>query len=98
MKAEIEYGDFVALGWNNVPDEMQVDFLQYLDYFINKGLIELEKRLTTQFELKALPKRSADEILEGILACSPKELEKKRTGKNYYVCNTLCLIEVVKNI
>lgn len=98
MKEEIKYGDFVALGWNNVPEELQVDFLSYLNYFVNSGVAELENRLTTHFELKSLPKRSADEILEGILACSPKELEKKRTGKNYYICNALCLLEVVKKI
>lgn len=98
MKEEIEYGDFYALNWNGVPEEMQVDFLSYLNYFINTGITELEKRLTTQFELKSLPKRSADEILEGILACSPKELEKKRKGKNYYACNALCLLEVVNKI
>lgn len=98
MKEEIKYGDFVALGWNAVPEEMQVDFLSYLNYFVNSGVAELENRLTTQFELKSLPKRSVDEILEGILACSPKELEKKRKGENYYICNALCLLEVVKKI
>lgn len=98
MKTKIEYGDFIALGWNNVPEEMQVDFLSYLDYFIGSGITELENRLTTQLELKSLPNRSADEILEGILACSPKELDKKRKGTNYYACNALCLLEVVKKI
>lgn len=33
MKTKIEYGDFIALGWNNVPEEMQVDFLSYLGKF-----------------------------------------------------------------
>lgn len=98
MKEKIKYGDFVALGWNGVPEELQVDFLSYLNYFVNSGIDELENRLTTQFELKSLHKRSTDEILEGILACSPKELEKKRKGKNYYICNALCLLEVVKKI
>ena len=101
MKEKIEYGDFYVLGWNAVPEEMQVDFLCYLDYFTVSGINELEKRLTTQFELKSLPQRTADDILEGILACSPKELDKKRrenNGKNYYVCNAVCLLEVVKRI
>lgn len=98
MKTKIEYGDFYLLGCNAVPGGMQVDFLSYLDYFISSGITELENRLTTQFGLKSLPNRSPDEILEGILACSPKDLEKKRKGENYYVCNTLCLLEVVKKI
>jgi len=101
MKQEIEYGDFYALDWNAIPEEMQVDFLRYLDYFIDKGIFELEERLTTQFGLKSLPKRKTDDILEGILACTPKELDTKRREKkkkNYYVCNAVCLLEVVKRI
>lgn len=76
MKKEIKYGDFVTLGWNAVPEEMHVDFLSYLNYFVDSGIAELENRLTTQFELKSLPNRSADDILEEILACTPKELDK----------------------
>lgn len=101
MKTEIEYSDFHALDWNNVPEEMQVDFLSYLDYFVETGITELEKRLTTQFGLKSLPNRKANDILEGILACTPKELDKKRrekNKKNYYVCNAVCVLEVVKRI
>lgn len=101
MKKEIKYGDFVALGWNAIPEEMQVDFLSYLNYFVDSGVAELENRLITQFELKSLPNRSADDILEGILACTAKELDKKRREKkkkNYYICNAVCLLEVVKRI
>ena len=71
---------------------MQVDFLDYLKYFVESGATILEKQLIEKFNVKSLPKRNANQIIEGVLACSPTDLERKRKNKNYYLCNAVCLI------
>lgn len=94
----MEYNDYFFLGCADSPEKNQANFLRYLDYFIDEGIKELEGKLTKTFRLKALPKRNPDHILEGILAYSPKDLDKKRTQENYYICNALCLLGVLKRI
>lgn len=98
MKSSIEYDDYLFLGANALPEEMQIDFLDYLKYFIESGASILEKQLIETFHVKSLPKRNANQIIEGILACSPIDLKRKREDKNYYLCNAICLIEILKKI
>ena len=98
MKSPIEYGDYLFLGANTLPEEMQVNFLDYLKYFVESGATILEKQLIEKFNVKSLPKRNANQIIEGVLACSPTDLARKRKDKNYYLCNAVCLIETLKNI
>lgn len=98
MKSKIEYGDYLLLGANSLPEEYQVNFLDYLKYFVESGVTVLEEKFKEKFGIKSLPKRDVDQIIEGILACSPKDLEKKRKDKNYYLCNAICLLEMLKKI
>lgn len=98
MKSQIEYGDYLWLGANALPEEMQVNFLHYLEYFIESGINILEKKLIETFNVKSLPKRNAEQIIEGVLACTPADLESKRKNKNYYLCHAICLLETLKNI
>lgn len=96
--AVIEYGSYLWLGANAIPKELQVDFLSYLEYFINEGNNTLRDNLRNTLSVKNFPSRSDDNIIEGILACSPKELEKKRNNENYYICNAICLLNVINRI
>lgn len=98
MKREIKYDDYVALGWNAVPEEFQVDFLAYFKFLLDSDFRDLEEHLKTRLELKRFPKRSDKELLEGILAQSFNDLTKKRSNKNYYHCNAICLIRVLRKI
>lgn len=96
--AVIEYSSYLWLGANAIPKELQVDFLSYLEYFINEGNNTLRDNLKNTLSVKNFPSRSDDNIIEGILACSPKELEKKRNNENYYICNAICLLNVINRI
>ena len=81
-----------------LPEKLQVDFISYLEYFIEEGVEELHIRLKDTLNQKRFPSRDANQIVEGVLACSPKELRKKRQNVNYYICNALCLLDTVKTI
>lgn len=94
----IEYSSYLCLGANEIQKELQVDFLSYLEYFINEGNNTLRDNLMNTLSVKKFPSRSDDNIIEGILACSLKELEKKRNNKNYYICNAICLLNVINRI
>lgn len=94
----MEYSSYLLLGANAIPKPLQVDFLSYLEYFINDGNKTLRENLMDTLNVTKFPSRSDDNIIEGILACSPKELEKKRTDKNYYICNAVCLLDVINRI
>ena len=47
MKREIKYGDYMALGWNTVPEELQVDFLAYFKFLLDSDFRDLEEYLKT---------------------------------------------------
>lgn len=98
MKNKIEYDDYLILGGNALPEELQMDFLAYFQFLLDSDFRDLEERLKTKLELKRFPKRSDKELLEGILAQSFNDLAKKRNNKNYYHCNAICLIRVLRKI
>lgn len=95
---EIKFEDYLCLGWNAILEELQVNFLDYLEYISYNDFINLESQINKMFNLKKLPNRNPEQIIEGILATSPKELDKKRKNKNYYYCNALCLLQTIKRI
>ncbi|KPI48378.1 hypothetical protein ACWTV9_10310 [Clostridioides difficile] len=95
---DIKFEDYILLGCNALPEELQVDFLDYLKYISYNNFVNLESQINEMFNFKKLPNRNPEQIIEGILATSPKELDKKRMDKNYYSCNALCLIETIKMI
>lgn len=95
---EIKYGDYICLGWNNIPEELQVSFLDYFRFLLDTNFEDLEKQLKKCLELKKFPHRSNEQLIEGIIATTPKELEKKRKDKNYYTCNAICLLKTIREI
>lgn len=95
---EIKFEHYICLGCNTLPEELKVDFLDYLKYISYNNFINLESQINKMFKLKKLQNRNPEQIIEGILATSPKELDKKRKDKNYYHCNALCLLQTIKRI
>ncbi len=98
MKKEIKYEDFIFLGGNALPDSLRVDFLDYLKYLLDSDFAVVEDSLKNRMEMKNFPKRSDQQIIEGIVAVTLKDLEKKRKDKNYYICNAICLLQVIRKI
>ena len=80
---EIKYGDYIFLGCNVIPGELQVSFLDYFKFLLDTNFEDLEKQLQESLEIKKFQQRSNEQIIEGIIATTPKELEKKRKNKNY---------------
>lgn len=95
---EIKYGDYICLGWNAAPEELQVSFLDYFKFLLETNFEGLENQLKELLGIKKFPRRSNEQLIEGIIATTPKELEKKRKDKNYYICNAICLFETIKRI
>lgn len=95
---EIKYSDYIFLGCNAVPEETQVSFLNYFKFLLDTDFDDLYKQLHEHLEIKKFPQRNNEQIIEGIIATTPKDLEKKRKNKNYYICNAICLLKTIKEI
>lgn len=98
MKKEIRYEDFIFLGGNALSENLRVDFMDYFKYLLDSDFVAVEDSLKDRMEMKNFPKRSDQQIIEGIVAVTLKDLEKKRKDKNYYICNALCLLQVIRRI
>lgn len=98
MKKTVEFEDYLFLGCNTLPEDMQVDFLDYFKYLLDTNFSDLEESLRLGLEIKSFPKRNDQQIIEGVLAVTLKDLDKKRKDKNYYYCNAVCLIKVIRSI
>ena len=107
----IEYGDFILMGdkmtgsgslvndpISSIVDSQRVKFLDYLKWLMTDNFRPLEDALKEKFELKHLPKRSNEEILEGIICNPNKETENKTADSNYYICNAHFILYVVRHI
>lgn len=58
----------------------------------------LEGELKNRLEIQNLPKRNNEQIIKGIIATSNKEFTKKTKDKNFYICHTLYIFYVIKQI
>lgn len=95
---KVSYEDYIFLGANAVSEEEQVSFLDYFKYLLETDFEDLENQLKERLEIKKFPNRSKEQLVEGIIATTPKELEKKRKNKNYYICNANCLLNTIRKI
>lgn len=94
----MEYRDFLFIGANALDKNTQIDFLEYLEWLMKNNFIILEEELKSRLEIKKLPKRNNEQIIEGIISVSNKEFTKKKQDKNFYVCHALCILYVMKRI
>lgn len=94
----MEYGNFLFIGANTLPNAMQVDFLNYLEWLMKDNFAPLENELKDRLEIKNLPKRSNEQLIEGIIVTSQKEFNKKTQDKNFYVCHALSVLYVMRRI
>ena len=72
--------------------------MDYFKYLLNTEFEDLENCLKECLELKNFPNRREQQLVEGIISTTPKELNKKREDKNYYICNSICLLSTIKRI
>jgi len=72
--------------------------LQYFEYLIRDNYAELERSLLANFDLKKIPERNADSLIEGMLFVTEQDKKKKLKSKNYYECNAACFILMFKSI
>ena len=100
MEKNIEYDAYISLDWDwdCVPPDMKISFLEYFKFLLNSDFNGLEKLLLTTLGIDKFPKRSDDELIEGILSYSIRDLQKKRAKRNYYECNAICVLKVIKII
>ena len=94
----MKYGDFLFIRANALDKKMQVDFLEYLEWLMKNDFIILEEELKSRLEIKKLPKRNNEQIIEGIIIASNKEFTKKTQDRNFYVCHAMCILYVMKRI
>lgn len=78
MKKEIRYEDYIFLGGNALPESLRVNFLDYFKYLLDSDFVAVEDSLKDRMEMKNFPKRSDQQIIEGIVAVTLKDLEKKK--------------------
>lgn len=48
----MEYGNFLFIGANTLPNAMQVDFLNYLEWLMKDNFAPLENELKDRLEIK----------------------------------------------
>lgn len=98
MNSAIHYSDFVILGGNCISENMHVDFIDCFKLLLDTNFEILKNDLCESFGLKKIPKRSEEQIVEGVLSTSPKEKDKKIKDKNYYICHVCCMYNTVVKI
>lgn len=75
-----------------------VTFLDYFNYVLRNNYTDFENHILSGLDLKRIPKRCKEEIIEGALAINPNNLEKKQMDKNYYKCHAVCLVTTFKQL
>lgn len=90
----MEYKDFIWID----ADMRRVDFLSYLAWLMEDDFARLENHLKDALGIKKLPKRTVEEIIEGIILTSEREFHKKAGSSNFYICHALCVLDVVRRI
>lgn len=95
---KVKYEDYIFLGANALHKQEQVSFLDYFKFLLETDFEDLERMLKKRLEIEKFPKRSREQLVEGIISTTPKELKKKRKNKNYYICNANCLLRTIRKI
>lgn len=75
-----------------------VDFLDYFKFMLDEDFNSFEEYLLAELELKEFGNRSNDDIISGMLIVTDNQLNKMLKAKNYYICNAICALSVVKRI
>ena len=94
----MKYENFLLIGANALPDAMQVDFLNYLEWLMKDNFAPLENELKNRLEINKLQKRSNEQLIEGMIVTSQKEFDKKTQDKNFYICHALSVLYVMRQI
>lgn len=76
----------------------RIDFIEYCEYLLSSGFEEIESKICSLLDLKKLPTLSSDEIVEGVIFKSIKDLKNKQQNKNYYQSNAVCMLNSLKGV
>ena len=95
---KIEYSSFLFLGANALPNEMQVDFMDYLEELRKDNFRMLENQLKIYFDLRKISNYSVDDTIAGMLADTDKEFEKRVKKKGFYICHANAILYVIRSI
>ena len=97
IKEEIclEWFDFIRISWDN---EMKLDFIEYCDYLIKEGFSDLENDVCNTLGLNRIPSINNNDIVDGVIFKSMSDKENKKSDKNYYKCNAVCMLNELKSI
>lgn len=72
-------------------------FLPYFKYLLGTDFVELEDMIKQRLEIKSLNKLTDDDIVAGAIADTIQDAKKKRKNKNYYMCNSVCLLKTISH-
>lgn len=97
MKKEIELDDYFLIN-NDTDKELEVKFLDYFEYLLNKGFNDLETYVKNSFNLNEIPKVKDRDIIKEILVTSHNDFNNKKINKKYYIYNVVCLLKTIKRI
>ncbi|MCU6793307.1 hypothetical protein OB236_14415 [Paenibacillus sp. WQ 127069] len=91
----MKVSDFLGINWDK---PYKVDFVEYCEYLITSGFIEIEREICELLKIKKLPMLSNDQIVEGAIFKSRGDKSKKEGSPNYFKCNAVCMLSALKKI
>ncbi len=91
---EIVYNDFMYINITPGIINRSIKFTMCLEWLMQDDFKAIEERLKDGLSLRAIPNRSDEDVIEGILATTNKEFEKKSKNRNYYECNAVAIMSV----
>ena len=78
--------------------ETKDSIVDKLEYLKNQGLEKYIEFALGIFDIKKLPSKKDDNIIEQILPKSPNDLKKKKQNKEYYKAHLACIKKTMKEI
>lgn len=79
-------------------EETKESIIQKLEYLKNGGLKDYITFAMGEMDLKKMPTKNADQIIEQIISKSPNDLNKKVKSKEHYKAHLCCLAHVLNEM
>ncbi len=95
---EIEYFDFLNIHSMPGITNRIIKFTTYLEWLMKDDFIAIENRLKHGLSLDLIPKRTEEDVIEGIVTTSEKDFDKKTRNINYYECSTVAILSVMRYV
>ena len=95
---DIEYGDFLLIDILPGLTTRIIKFITYLEWLMRDDFKALRDKLCQGINLKKEPKRNANDAICGVLATTDKDFMQKSNDKEYYFCNFVAIMYVVRYV